>query len=177
MGNLIIQRFTGEFTRQADITPYAANDVVSSTSSGTIITELRPCSSAGLAEPDLVAEGSYQLKNLKLTKSTSSTTNATFDVYLYSSGVNETYHDNQPFALTYANKHTRVGKVSFTMATGGSTSDCAESIANDVNFTFKANKSASTGRANLFYQIVATAAYTPGVSEKFYLEAEILKIN
>lgn len=172
MGNLIIKRFAAEFTRQAGTVTYTAQDVVGSVTSGTTIQPLIPLSAGDLSEQGLVAGGSYQIKNLKLSKSTKTTTNATFDCYLFSSGVYETYHDNQEFALTYADKHVRIGKVAFTLATAGTNnSDCAEYVATDVNLTFKANTT------NPYFVLVATAAYAPGASEKFYIEAEIIKIS
>lgn len=172
MGNIIIKRFAAEFTRAAGTVTYAAQDVVGSVTSGTTALPLLSLSAGDLSEQSLVPGGSYQVKNLKLTKSTKTTTNASFDCYLFSSGVVETYHDNQEFGLKYENKHIRIGKVSFTLATAGTTnSDCAEYVATDVNLTFKANT------ANPYFILVATSAYAPGASEKFYLEAEIIKIN
>lgn len=170
--NLKTLRFQGEFTRQTDITPYAAQDVVGPTSSGTTALTLTPLNADGTVSDNIKLAGSYQVKSVKLTKSTNSTTNASFDVYLYSSGVVMTYQDNQQFGLAYGNKHVRHGKVSLTMATGGATnSDCSEAVATDVNLLIKA------ASGTLSYTVVATAAYTPGVSEKFYLEVELVEIN
>lgn len=172
MGNLIIKRFAAEFTREAGTVTYTAQDVVGSATSGTTILPLLPLSAGDLPEQALIPGGSYQIKNLKLTKSTKTTSNASFDCYLYSSGVTETYHDNQEFGLKYENKHIRIGKVSFTLVTAGTAnSDCAEYVATDVNLTFKANTPYP------YFVLVATAAYAPGSSEKFYLESEIIKIN
>lgn len=171
MGNLIIKRFAAEFTRAANTIAYTSQDVVGSVTSGTTIQPLISLSAGDLPEQALIPGGSYQIKNLKLAKSTKTTTNASFDCYLFSSGVYETYHDNQEFALTYGDKHTRIGKVAFTLATAGTTnSDCAEFVATDVNLTFKASTT------NPYFVLVAAAAYTPGSSEKFYIEAEIIKI-
>ena len=170
--NLKIKRFFSEFTRQADVTPYTAQDAVGSTSSGTTMSVLLPVHADDSLGTPIVVGGSYQIKSCKLCKSTNSTTNATFDVYLYTSGMSMTYQDNQEFGLLYANKHVRVGKVAFTLATAGTTnSTCAEQTVIDNNITFKA---AST---TLSYQIVATAAYTPGASEKFYFEVEVMRID
>src|SRR5688572_26565812 len=130
MGNLSIKRFAAEFTRQADTTAYAAQDVVGSVSSGTTMLPLLSVSAGDLPQENIIPGGSYQIKNLKLTKSTKTTTNASFDCYLFSSGVTETYHDNQEFGLFYANKHVRIGKVSFTLVTAGTNnSTCAEYVA------------------------------------------------
>lgn len=167
---LKIKRLTGEFTRQTDVTPYAAQDVVGSVSSGTTILTLTASSASGLAEEDLIPGASYQIKNVKVSKSTNTTTNATFDLYLFSSGVTSSQHDNQPYVLDYNNKHNRIGKTSLTMTTSGSSSTCAEAINSDVNLMFKANTAGISAR------LVATAAYTPGASEKFYFEIEVIEM-
>lgn len=171
MSKLNVKRFTYEFTRQADVTPYAAQDAVGLTSSGTILAPLLPVKMSDLPEQGLIVDASYQIKSIKVTKSANSTTNATFDLYLYSSGVIISAQDNQPFNLDYGNKHVRIGKAALTMATAGTTSTCAEAINVDSNLIFKA-----VGQY-LYAQLVATGAYTPGVSEKFYIEVELLVIS
>lgn len=188
--NLKELRFTFEFTRPTGGVAYTAQDGVNSSTSGTTVIAFVPVGAQDVKQKWLVAGGSYQIKTIKLSKSTSSTTNATFDMYLYTSGVTAT-QDNQPMSLAYANKHVRIGKTSFTMATADSTtSTCAEATNTDVNLTFIAippnagiletwggNTWQTSTDCTFYMQLVATAAYTPGSAEKFYGEATIFRID
>lgn len=170
--NIKVKRFQFEFTRPANTTAYAVQDGVSDLiTNATLITWRALDDDGGSADNALVKGGSYQIKLLKLTKSTNSTTNASFDLYCYTSGVTATA-DNVEAGLFYGNKHVRIGKSSFTLSTAGTTqSDCAEAVNTDVNLTFKA-------RGTTFYsQIVAAAAYAPGNAEKFYGQAELIELN
>lgn len=187
--NIKEKRFTLEFTRPTGGVAYTAQDGVLSSSSGTTALPLLPVKADGTKGEWLVPGGSYQIKQVKLAKSTASVTNASFDVYFYTSGVTAT-QDNQPMNLQYANKHVRVGKVSLTAATAdSSTSTGAEAVISDVNLTFitippnssilatDAGYVQTASDAALYAQIVATAAYTPGSAEKFFLEVIIIRID
>lgn len=166
-----VKRFAVEFTRSSDVTPYAAQDVVGSVSSGVTEFQLLPVDANDLPAEGLIAGGSYQLKNVKLSKSSKTTTNATFDLYLFSSGVTNAFEDNQEYALLYNQKHVRIGKTAFTLATAGTNnSTCAEATNANIDLTFKAYSS------SIYAHLVATAAYTPAASEKFYIEAEVYKL-
>lgn len=187
--NIKERRFTLEITRPANGITYAAQDAVYTGTSGTIVSPLIPVLSNDIKGNWLVPGGSYQIKQSKLTKSTATTTNASFDVYFYTSGITAT-QDNQPMNLAYANKHVRIGKTAHTMLTGdSSTSTSSESVNTDVNLNFIAlppnssNLSTAPGfiqgadNASIYAQIVATAAYAPGSSEKFFLEVLIIGLD
>lgn len=188
--NIKERRFTFEFTRPTGGVPYTAQDGVNSSTSGTTVIAFVPIAPTDIKQKWLVAGGSYQIKTVKLTKSTSSTTNASFDMYFYTSGVTAT-QDNQPMVLSYANKHVRVGKTSFTLSTADSTtSTCAEATNTDVNLTFIAippnqsiletwggNTWQTASDCTFYMQLVATAAYTPGSAEKFYGEVTLFRID
>lgn len=168
--NLKVRRFQFQFTRPNDTTAYAAQDSVSnSTTAPTIITWL-PKSGDGLTQAGLKNGASYQIKSAKLTKSNSGTTNASFDLYFYTSGVTAT-NDNAANPILYSNKESRIGKVSFTLITEGTGSDCAEQVNTDVNHTFVATNT------TIYSKLLATAAYTPIAVENFYGEIELIEIN
>src|SRR3990167_1596427 len=170
---LRLRRFFFEFTRPADTTAYTAQDSVSdSTTAPSIITWTeRPNPTKTYNQLGLKAGASYQIKSVKLTKNNNTTTNASFDMYFFTSGVTNT-NDNSEMGITYANKIYRTGKVAFTLAVAGTTeSNCAEQVITDVNHVFVA-----TGTT--FYSIlVATAAYTPISGNIFYGEATLLEIE
>lgn len=187
--NLKEKRFTMEFTRPTGGVAYTAQDGVFSASSGTTVLPLLPVKANDTKDGWLIPGGSYIIKQSKLSKSTASTTNASFDIYFYTSGVTAT-QDNQPMNLQYANKHVRIAKTSHTLATAdSSTSSGAESTNTDVNLTFIAIPPNSSilatdpgytqtiNDAALYAQIVATAAYTPGSAEKFFLEVILIRID
>lgn len=169
--NLKIKRFTYEFTRPNDTTAYAAQDAVSdSTTAPSAFTLTSKLSDGTNPNENLVVGGTYQIKTVKLCKSSNGTTNASFDMYFYTSGVTNT-NDNAAMVMTYANRQARIGKVSFTLSTAGSGSDAAEQVVSDVNLTFRAIATAPT------IVLVATAAYTPIARENFFIEAELLRID
>jgi hypothetical protein len=156
-----------EFTRPADTTAYTSGDVVSnSTSSTTVITF-----SGNILNEAFVTGKSLVIKDAQLTKSTNSTTNASFRLYLYTSAVTVAA-DNAAFNLVYSNKHLRVGFIDFTLTTGGAgTSDCAEAFVTDANINAKLLG------ANLIGVLVAQGAYTPGNAEKFYVKLNVYNLD
>lgn len=169
--NLKIKRLSVQFTRPSDTTAYTAQDGVSDSTTAPTILTFAATHADDTSGMSLQNGASYQIKSAKLTKSTNSTTNATFDLYVYTSGVTAT-NDNTEMGLLYINKHVRVGKIAFTLATSGTTnSTCAEQVVTDVNHTFKAIKT------TIYGQLVATGAYTPGSAEIFFIELELLLIN
>lgn len=168
--NFKLITLTGEFTRPSNTTPYSSGKIVSdSTSAGTLLT-LSSTQVAGSPSFGLVDGGSYQIKSVELCKSTSGTTNATFDVHLYSSGVTA-LNDNSNFTMTYGEKNVSIGKSAIEMYTGDTNSGSAEDTNTDVDHVFIA-----TG-ATMAARVVATAAYTPGSAEKFYLKVTVININ
>lgn len=169
--NLKVKRLSVEFTRPADTTAYTAQDAVSNSTTAPTILTFVANHADDTAGTTLQNGASYQIKSATLTKSTNSTTNATFDLYVYTSGVTAT-NDNSEMGVLYINKHVRIGKIAFTLSTAGTTnSTCAEQVITDVNHTFKAIKN------TIYGQLVATGAYTPGNAEKFFIELELLLIN
>ena len=164
--NLSIIRLSTEFTRPANTTAYTANSAVSDGST-VALTCLNP---DGTSVPALKVGASYQIKTVGITMDSSGTTNASFDVYLYSSGVTA-FADNADFTLAYNLKHIRIGKTAVTLATGDTNSTCAEAVSTDVNQVFKAQTS------TLGFHLVASAGYTPISSGKIYIKVMLIEIN
>jgi hypothetical protein len=170
---LRLKRFFFEFTRPSDTTAYAAQDSISdSTSAPSVITWTeRPDPTKTYNQAGLRVGASYQIKSVKLTKNDNDTTNASFEMYFYTSGVTNT-NDNSEYGITYADKVYRIGKTAFTLAAAGTTQSTAnEQVVTDINHVFVAVGS------TFFSTLVATAAYTPASGEKFYGEATLLMIE
>lgn len=165
--NLKLIRLTGEFTRPSNTTAYSANKVVSD---GTLLTLSATNPDGTQAAKTLVAGGSYQIKSVEIVKSSSGTTNASYDVWIYSSGITA-FADRANFTPTYENKSIRIGKTAVTMGTGDTNSTSAEGVNTDVNHVFVA-----TG-PNLYAVPVVTAAYTPTSAEKFYVKIVVIRID
>lgn len=168
--NIKLITMTGEFTRPSNTTAYAANKIVSDSTSAPTTLQLYETKPNGDRLTGLVAGGSYQVKSVELCKSSSGTTNATFDVWIYSSGITA-IEDRGAFNPTYANKEIRVGKSAITMATGDTNTDSAEATNTDVDHVFIATQS------SIYCRIVATAAYTPVSAEKFYVKIVLFRID
>lgn len=168
--NLKLITLTGEFTRPSNTTAYSNGKIVSdSTSAGTRLT-LTPKNPDGSSSIGLVAGASYMVKSVELCKSTSGVTNASFDVYLYSSGVTA-MNDNSNFTMDFGERQESIGKTSITMYTGDTNSSSAEGVNVDVDHVFIATGTGIDAR------IVATAAYSPGSAEKFYLKVTIINMD
>lgn len=149
---------TATFTRPADTTAYAASDVVcNSTSSPAVITFTNIAKEAG---------GNGYIMSARLNKSTTTTTNANFRLYLYTVAPTP-IADNAAFTLLYANRASRIGWIDFSsMNTEGTGSDSANAYvtAAGVKFTCAADS------RNLYGVLVAKAAYAPGNAEQFFIE-------
>lgn len=146
---------SASFTRPANTTAYAANGAVSdSTTAATILT---------FSNSARISGGSGIILSARHVKSSATTTNATFRLYLYRATVSAV-NDAAQFALLYANRTSRIGFVDFTHATAGTGSDATESFVTFTNLGFVASAT------SLFGQLVATAAYVPASAEQHYLE-------
>jgi len=164
--NLKFIHLASEFTRPANTTAYGTNKVVSDGAT----TTLNCIRVDGQSTYPLTVGASYQVKSVALCVNSSGTTNASFDVYLYTSGVTA-IADAGSFQLSYNNKHIRIGKTTVTLATADTNSVAAEGVNTDVNHVFKAETS------TLSFFVVTTAAYTPTSASKWFLEVELLRID
>ena len=160
-GNLAV--VSAEVTRATgDTTQYAINDVVNNSTdagSATVFT---------FVNAGRVNGGTGYITNVRLVKSTVTTTNAVFRVWLYGTAPTP-LADNTPFTLLYANKAIRLGYVDFSFTTEGSGSDSASAAAYNVNLKF----ACAANSRDLYGVIEAKAAYTPASQEKFWVELTV----
>lgn len=159
-----------EFSRPANTTAYAANKVVSDGATVAI----PPLLPTGNSTYTLKNGASYQVKSVQLVSNSSGTTNATFDLYLYSSGVTAVA-DQGAFNPAYADKTTRIGKTTLSCYTGDTNTTMKEAVNTDVNHVFRGTT--YTESNGLGFLLVATAAYTPTSAEKFFLKVTLLNID
>lgn len=143
------------FARPADTTAYAASDVV-----GPAVAAVQTLSDVA-ATPG----GSGYVTKVRMVKSTSTTTNASFRVYFYTVAPTP-IADNAAFTLLWANRANRIGHCDLTLSTEGTGSDSASNTDATIRLPF----SCPAGVADLYAVVVAKAAYTPASAEQFYLE-------
>ena len=151
---------TASFTRPADTTAYAAQDVVSnSTSSPTIL------SFPGAARAN---GGSGLILSARHLKNSTTTSGASYRLHLYSAAPTA-INDNAQFALLYANRASRVGFIDFSHAAGGTGSDSTNALSTFVNLPFVCDAAVSA----LYGVLVVSAAYTPTSGEQHFIELAI----
>lgn len=154
-------RTSAVFTRPADTIAYTAGDGISNSTTAPTATEF-PFAARIAGGSGLVIAG-------KLTKSSATTTNASFRLWLYSAAPT-TPNDNAAFAINFSNRAIRLGYIDFSsMVAGG---DCAESFANpqQAQIAFKLAAGSS-----LYGILQAMGAYSPASLEQFYLDLSILQ--
>jgi hypothetical protein len=151
---------SASFTRPADTTQYAANDAVTNSTSAPTILEF--------ANSARTSGGSGLILSARHVKSSTTTTNANFRLYLYRATVSSV-NDNAQFPLLWANRANRIGFVDFTHTTQGTGSDSSSSLVTFINLPFVA-----TG-TSLFGLLTVTAAYTPASGEQHYIELSVVQ--
>lgn len=148
---------SAEFTRPADTTAYAVDDVVSNSTTTTT-----PLTFTNAAR---VGNGTGYIVSARMAKSTNTTTNASFRLWLYRDNPTTPPGDNSPFALLWANRTVRMGFIDFTLSTAGTGSNSASDFKVGLNIPFFA----VNGR-NLYGVLIARGAYTPASGEQFFIE-------
>jgi len=144
------------FTRPADTTAYAIDDVVGNSTS---LPEILVFSNMTTK----IGASGYIVK-ARLEASSATVTDATFRLYLYNQRV-AAINDNAAKTRLFANREKQVGHIDFALATEGTGSDCAFSVLLDVNIPF------TTLYSNVLYGVlVAKAAYIPTSGERFFIE-------
>lgn len=142
----ISQAASATFTRPADTTAYAANDLVANSVTAGSVTPMTFASATGFGA----------VTRARVEKSDKSTTNAAFDLYLFDQSPTVTNGDNAAFAIAALAGY--LGKVSVTVGQAGGTSGASGN----------ADASAiSPGSARIYGLLVATAAYAPASAEVF----------
>jgi hypothetical protein len=154
-GNTVVS--TASFTRPADTTQYAASDAVTDSTSAPTVRTFSSCARKNA--------GSGYITKARLMKSTATTTNASFRLWVYNASPTA-INDNAQFTLLWANRASRIGYVDFTLTTEGTGSDSAGAVVADIRIPFVC----AAGSKALYGRLEAKAAYTPGSGESFFIE-------
>lgn len=152
---------SANFTRPADTTAYASGDLVANnTTAGSV--------AAMALTAARTAAGSFLLHRLKLHKSGTSVTNASFRAHLFSSAPTVTNGDNGALAMTGVAGY--LGNVDITI--DQAFNDGAAGFSSIAMSDIVAKLGAGT---TLYALLEARAAYTPVSAEVFTLTADIVQ--
>lgn len=147
------------FTRPADVSAYAALDVVSnSTSVGAVLTFTNLARTIG---------GSGYITKARIITNQSTNT-ARFRLHLFetSPDASSSRNDNVPFTQLFANRALAIGVIDFpAMVTEGAGSDAARSMNADIRLGFS-----GSATANIFGILETLDAFTPANAQQFYVE-------
>lgn len=154
---------TASFTRPADITAYAANDLVANSTTAGSVTPMSFVFPTGVGE-------SIHIRAIKVQKSGTTATNGDFHLRLYSSSPTVANGDNGAWS---SNLSGYLGKVEATIVeafTDGCASVSAIAEGSDVHYKFPPSTN------TIYGLLVSDAAYTPASGEVFtitlFAEAE-----
>jgi len=149
------------FTRPADTTAYASGDIVAnSTTAGSVVPLNFPNCSNGVGHP-------MQVRRVRIFKSGTSTTNASFRVHLFNVLPTVSSGDNAALAITTGGANY-LGQVDVTVGQG--TGDGAAGQA-----TTEINCHPAAQATNLYGLLEARGAYTPASGESFTVALEIVQ--
>jgi len=112
-----------------------------------------------------IANGTGYITNARLVKSTPTTTLAHFRLWLFNIPP-VPVADNAAFQDLYVYRSITVGYIDFACGTEGTGSDAADSLVTNINLAF----TCALGTQDLYGVLTAKQVYTPGTSEKFYIE-------
>lgn len=159
-------RISANFTRPADTTTYAAGDLVAnSTTSGSVV----PLTFSNAVR---TAGDCVRIERIRIEKSGTSLTNASFRFHLFEASPTPTVGDNGVFnnagVLATNNVLNYVGAFSVTMTNSGS--DGAAGFG--VPTTGGGITCSPTSGTSLFGFLEVTAAYAPANAEVFYVVIE-----
>lgn len=151
---------SASFTRPSDTIAYAAQDVVSnSTTAPAVIT---------FAAAARVNGGSGLIVSARHLKNSTNTVGANFRLQLYRVAPTAV-NDNAQFPILFANRANRIGFIDFAHSTGGTGSDASAALATFVNLPFVCNAASNS----LLGILTTTAAYTPTSGEQHFIELAI----
>lgn len=163
---MAVKNISASFTRPADTTAYASGDLVAnSTTAGDVAAlELR-----GFA---INSQGSAIIRRLKLAKSGTSTTNASFRVHLFRADPSTvTNGDNGAFSVSGVADYLGATDITIDQAfTDGACGFGAPNIGSEYMVRMPGAQT-SVGQS-LFAMIEARGAYTPANAEVFTLTAD-----
>jgi hypothetical protein len=151
------------FVRPADVTAYAALDVVANATSSPQLFQLESIVERNESSGYIVFAKLYtdQLANT-----------ARFRVHLFKDVI-VPINDNSPFVLAFNDREKYIGNLDFpAMRTEGAGSNCAYSVLDNILKFIKVEE------INNLYTIFETLdAFTPDSAQKFYLEISVEKIR
>lgn len=160
---------TGTITRPSDTTAYAIGDLVANSTTAGSVTPFEMASTAKANPP-----GSFIIRRVRLRKSTSTLTNASFRVHLFAISPTVTVGDNAAFnvsgvlqtngALPY------LGYTDITLDTGFS--DGAKGFSGTSFVDMQVKLASGT---SIYALLEARAAYTPASAEQFMVTVEVLQ--
>lgn len=153
---------TATFNRPADTTAYASGDLVANSTTAGSVTAL----TLALGREATGYGASSMVRRLRLRKSGTSTTNASFRVHLYRTSPTPSNGDNGAFLTNQAANY--IGAVDVTMNqafTDGASGNGVPNVGSEINVAVQ----------TIYALIEARAAYTPVSGETFTLEAEVLR--
>jgi hypothetical protein len=148
-----------EFTRPADATPYAVNDVVG------------PAVAGLLTIPNIARVSGGSLYIVKARMMTNQIGNiASYRLHLYEDATPTVIADNAQFALLWANRVVRVGFIDFdAMATEGTGSDAAFSLNKDIRMHIKC----SPLLRNLYGVLTTKTIFTPASGQVYFIDLNV----
>lgn len=153
-----------ETIRPADVIPYSAGDVVSTTTSDSSTTPL-------LALPvGRINGGSGYLMKFRLSTDQKLCT-ASFRIHLYTVSAPSTAvpGDNLAMSLFYTNKAQRLGYIDMPpMSTSLVNTNSTMAVSQDLSSHMKFK--CASGDTNIYYLLETLSAFTPASGQKFYFE-------
>lgn len=154
---------TATFTRPADTNAYASGDLVANSTTAGSVTPM----TLAIGRGDSNAAATGMIRRLRLRKSGTSITNASFRVHLYrTSSITCANGDNGAFSTNQAANY--VGRFDVTMDqafTDGASGNGIPAVGSEVNFA----------SATYYALIEARGAYTPASGETFTVELEVVQ--
>lgn len=152
----------GTVTRPADTTAYTSGDLVSNSVTAGSVTPITVTAAR-------VNAGSGLIRRVRLTTSSTSTTNASFRIHFYKNSPTCTNGDNGAWLTT---ESTYIGACDVTI--DKVFSDAAKGIG-VPNTGVEINFDAGAATQNIYALIEARGAYTPTSAETFTLAVEVIQ--
>lgn len=156
---MLIKHIRDSFTRPADTTAYAAGDLVAnSTTAGSVV----PLTLRGFGQND---QDGIMIRKVRLWKTGTSTTNASFRVHLFRSSPTVANGDNGAFSSSGVSSYVESFDVTIAQAfTDGASGFGVPSVGSEA-----AERIVQNNSQTLYALIEARAAYTPSSGETFSL--------
>ena len=154
-----VRRIETTFTRPADTTAYTAGDAVSNSTTAPTILSFANAASGNTNGGVITA--------IMLSKSTATTANARFRLYLYAESVTAV-NDNSAFSQTYANTQYLIGIQDFSLASTGANTAFATESGLYIPYQMATQTS-------IFAHLVALEAYAPGSAEAFRIVLHVTR--